>query len=92
MSLLKFLGLSNRKSAQIARERLQIVVSHQRMEGGDVEFLPKMRNELITVISKYIKIDKDQINVQLLRNGSCSVLELNITLPTPQEQVAKETT
>jgi len=83
MSIFTFLGLSNRKSAQTARERLQIVVSHQRMaEGGDVDFLPKLRNELLTVISKYVKIEKDQINVQLQRQGSCSILELNITLPT----------
>lgn len=94
MSLLKFFGLSGKKSAQNARERLQIVVSHQRAEGGegDVHFLPKMRHELLTVISKYVKIDKDQINVQLQRNGSCSILELNIMLPTPATMTSQEKT
>lgn len=87
MSFLKFLGISaERRSARIARERLQIVLSHQRADGGDEDFLPKLRNELITVISKYVKIDAEQINVQLQRNGSCSVLELNITLPTEAHQ------
>lgn len=87
MSLLKFFGLpAGRKSARIARERLQIVVSHQRNEEGDADFLPKLRHELLTVISKYVNVDKDQINVQLQRMGSCSVLELNITLPTREEQ------
>ncbi len=87
MSILDFLKLGNQKSAKIARERLQIVLSHQRLEGSDVDFLPKLRNDIIAVISKYIKIDQaqlqDQINVQLQRTGTCSVLELNITLPTP---------
>lgn len=82
MKILQLLGLS-KKSASIAKERLQIVVSHQRMEGGDVDFLPKMRHELLAVISKYVKINQEQINVQLQRNGNCSVLELNIMLPTP---------
>lgn len=86
MSILKLLGINpNRKSAKIARERLQIVLSHQRLEGEDVDFLPRLRNELLTVISKYVKIDKEQINVQLQRSGSCSVLELNIPLPIPEE-------
>jgi cell division topological specificity factor len=84
MSLLKFFGMG-KKSASIARERLQIVLSHQRLEGSsDEDFLPKLRNELIVVISKYVKIDAEQINVQLQRTGSCSTLELNITLPTPE--------
>jgi len=86
MSLLKFLRSGNRqKSANIARERLQIVLSHQRMDDKTSDFLPKLRNELLTVISKYVNIDKDQINVQLQRTGDCSILELNITLPTTEE-------
>lgn len=69
-------------SAKTARERLQIVVSHQRAkEGGDIDFLPKLRNELLNVICKYVKIDPEQVNVQLQRTENCSVLELNIALP-----------
>ena len=86
MSIFKFLLPNQRKSAKVARERLQIVLSHQRMEGSNPDFLAKMRNELLTVISKYVKIDKDQISVQLQRTGSCSVLELNIMLPTEAEE------
>lgn len=82
MKIFKILGFS-KKSAAVAKERLQIVVSHQRTEGGDVDFLPSMRHELLAVISKYVKINPEQINVQLQRNGHCSVLELNIMLPTP---------
>ncbi|HXH54454.1 MAG TPA: cell division topological specificity factor MinE [Gammaproteobacteria bacterium] len=80
--LLNQIGLG-RHSAKTARERLQIVVSHQRAEegGGDVDFLPRLRNELLSVICKYVKIDPEQVNVQLQRTENCSVLELNIALP-----------
>ena len=70
-----------RQSATVAKDRLQIVVSHQRTEGGDADFLSKLRYELLEVLSKYVDVDKEQINVQLQKTGSCSVLELNITLP-----------
>lgn len=71
------------KSAQTARERLQIVVSHQRNDGSDIDFLPRLRHELLAVLCKYTNVDEDQVNVQLQRTENCSVLELNITLPTP---------
>lgn len=92
MSLLKFLriGCNRQKSGNIARERLQIVLSHQRLDDQDNDFLPKLRNELMIVISKYIKIDKDQINVQLQRTNDCSILELNITLPNAKDAVLPE--
>lgn len=83
----KFLnGLQgNRNTASVARERLQIVLSHQRTDEGDIDFLPKLRHELLTVICKYVKINQDQVNVQLQRTDNCSVLELNITLPSPAD-------
>jgi len=78
----KFFGLNTaRKSASLARERLQIVLSHQRSDEEAADFLPNLRNELLTVICKYVKIDPEQINVQLQQDGNCSVLELNIALP-----------
>lgn len=80
MKWLNFLKLNNKpKSADVAKERLQIVVSHQRIKGTD--FLPQLRQDLLEAIGKYIKIDKDQINVQLQKQGNQSILELNVTLP-----------
>jgi cell division topological specificity factor len=75
---------TGRQSAKVARERLQIVLSHQRSEGSDIDFLPKLRHELLAVICKYVQIDQDQINVQLQKTENRSVLELNITLPASQ--------
>ncbi len=83
MSILaRFFGFGRPpQSASVARDRLQIVLSHQRNEAGDTDFLPKLRNELLEVLAKYVHVDKEQINVQLQRTENRSILELNITLP-----------
>ena len=83
MSIFDFF-LSNRKTAQKAKERLQILVSHQRTKNGNLDFIPQLRQELINVISKYVSIDNDQIQVELQQNENCSILELNITLNAPE--------
>lgn len=68
-------------TASIAKERLQIIVAHSRGKNEKLDFMAKLQSELIEVISKYVKIDKEQVRVALERNDECSVLELNITLP-----------
>ncbi|MGD0465451.1 MAG: cell division topological specificity factor MinE [Gammaproteobacteria bacterium] len=83
MSIFDFF-LNNRRTAQKAKERLQILVSHQRTKNGNLDFIPQLRQELINVISKYVSIDNDQIQVELQQNENCSILELNITLNSPE--------
>lgn len=90
MSILKLLTMNRKSAAKVARERLQIVLSHERSEGSNADFLPKMRNELMAVISKYVKIDQNQINVQLQKTDTCSILELNITLPAPMNDAIQQ--
>ena len=82
MSIFDFL-LSRKKttSASIAKERLQIIVAHERGNRGQPDYLPALQEELITVIRKYVNIDQDQVQVALENQGTCSILELNITLP-----------
>jgi cell division topological specificity factor len=70
-----------KNTASLAKERLQIIVSHERRTENDTDFLPKLQRELVEVIAKYVDIDQDQVKVELERAGNCSVLELNITLP-----------
>jgi cell division topological specificity factor len=69
------------QSAATAKERLQIVVAHQRSARNQPDFLPAMQLEIIKVIQKYVSVEQDQVSVQLDKNGDCSVLELNVTLP-----------
>ena len=73
---------SKRSSASIAKERLQIIISHERQsEKRGPDYLPLLRQELIAVIARYVNINEQQITVQLEREDNCSILELNITLP-----------
>ena len=70
-----------RTAAEIAKERLQIIVSHETTRAHGTNFIQKLQSELLDVISKYINIDREHIRVQLDQNGGQSVLELNVTLP-----------
>jgi cell division topological specificity factor len=71
------------KSASVAKERLQIIVAHERSKRNlsQPDFLPQMQQEIVSVIRKYIPIETDDVTVNLDNNENCSVLELNITLP-----------
>ncbi|MBM7059699.1 cell division topological specificity factor MinE [Pseudomonas sp. UL073] len=68
-------------SASVAKERLQIIVAHERGQRSKPDYLPDLQKELVEVIRKYVNIDIDQVQVALENQGSCSILELNITLP-----------
>ncbi len=72
---------ARRSTASVAKERLQIIVSHESTRKSGTDIIKQLQKELIEVISKYIKVDQDLIKVQLERNGDHSVLELNVTLP-----------
>ena len=68
-------------SASLAKERLQIIVAHERQQRGQPDYLPQLQKELVEVIRKYVPIHDDQVQVALENQGTCSILELNITLP-----------
>ena len=80
MGLLSFFRNTQKTSAQTAKERLQIVIAHERSQRGH-EFLPKMQQELLAVIRKYIPIDDNDVKLNVESDGNCEVLELNVTLP-----------
>ena len=68
-------------TASIAKERLQIIVAHERGQRDQPDYLPQLQQELLAVIRKYVQISDDMVQVEVDRNESCSVLELNVTLP-----------
>ncbi|GAC22482.1 MAG: cell division topological specificity factor MinE [Alteromonadaceae bacterium] len=76
-----FLKKEKKSSASLAKERLQIIVAHERSKRQQPDYLPLMQKEIMDVIRKYVNIDEEQVVVQLDNNEDCSVLELNITLP-----------
>ena len=68
-------------SAGLAKERLQIVVAHERRQRDQPSYLPKLQSELIEVIKKYIEIDMSDVVVDISQEDLTSILEVNITLP-----------
>jgi cell division topological specificity factor len=81
MELLKHFRQSRSNSAQVAKERLQVVIAHQRgTRNSRYDFLPALQRDLLEVIRKYIPIDNEQVQVQVEKEGDCEVLELNVTL------------
>ncbi|KFZ36465.1 cell division topological specificity factor [Shewanella mangrovi] len=83
MSLLDYFKSSKKSNtAATAKERLQIIVAHQRSQRGDPDYLPMMKQEIIEVIRKYVHVEEEQVSVAMDQNDdNLSVLELNITLP-----------
>lgn len=81
MSLLSYLLGRRPASASVAKERLQIILAHERGSRGAPDYLPALKEELIAVISKYISINQDDIKVSLEKQDNYEVLELNIVLP-----------
>lgn len=81
MSLFDLFRSRRTNTASIAKERLQILVSHERSTRTGPEFLPELKQELLAVIRKYYPIELDQVKVHLGKQDDCSLLELDIVLP-----------
>lgn len=83
MSLLSFLLGEKKKTASVAKERLQIILAHERSGrgGSRADYLPQLQQELVAVISKYVSIKPDDIKVHLERQDNLEVLEVKIELP-----------
>jgi cell division topological specificity factor len=78
----RIFGTNQPKSALLAKERLTLVIAHQRSSGENTpDFLPELQKELIAVISKYVKVNAEDIVVQLEKKGNYEVLEVNIVMP-----------
>ena len=85
MSILKYLKhlkmRSSTSAASVAKERLQIIISHERAQRNTPDYLPQLQEEILAVIAKYIPISRDKVFVNLERIGDSAVLELNVTMP-----------
>ena len=80
MNLFKSLFPPHRNSASVAKERLKIVLAHERAGRDAPDFLPKLQKELIDVVGRYVEISDDMIRVNLGKAGETSLLEINIEI------------
>ena len=83
MSLISMLLGEKKKSASVAKERLQIILARERIGGSSAQpdYLPALQRELMAVVSKYVSINPDDIKVQLARQDNLEVLEVKSELP-----------
>jgi len=81
VSFIDYFRSKKTNSASVAKERLQIIVAHERTQRNQPDYLPAMQQELIEVIKKYVAIDEDKVTVSVENTNRSSVFELNITLP-----------
>jgi cell division topological specificity factor len=89
MRLLNLLFPDRRTSAVIARERLKIVLAHERASRDAPDFLPVLQKELLDVIGRYVEIRTDMIRVNLGRSGDTSLLEINVEIDGAQVKPTK---
>jgi cell division topological specificity factor len=81
MSLLDYFKTSKTSTASLAKERLQILVAHERVSRHQPSYLPELQDELLSVVKKYANVDQDAIFVNFEQDDHQETLELNILLP-----------
>jgi len=69
------------RSANVAKERLKVIVAHERRARNAPDYLPALQNDILAVIRKYVDIEHDQLQIDLNDNGNTSILEVNVNLP-----------
>jgi cell division topological specificity factor len=81
MSLFSYFLKPQPSSAAIAKERLQIVVAHERSRRNRPDYFADLQRDLLEVVRKYVQVDQDAITVSMEKNDRHEILELNIILP-----------
>ena len=81
MGILDFFKAKPKNTANVARERLRIIVAQERAQRGSPDYLPTLRREILEVIKKYVNVDPDAVLINVERDGDHEVLELSVALP-----------
>jgi cell division topological specificity factor len=84
-----FLGFFNRRgSAPVARERLQILLAHERSSHGRSDLLSILREEILSVIGRHVIVENDKVHVKMSPGDDVSTLEIDIEIPNAHARVA----
>ena len=81
MSLLSYFRGEKKTSAVMAKERLQLILAHERTQRRRPDYLPALQRDLVAVISKYVSINPDDIRVKLEHQDDLEIIQVNIELP-----------
>jgi cell division topological specificity factor len=74
-------------TAPIARDRLQILLAHERTIAGGSDLVALLREEILAVIKKHVQVDSEKVQVKMDRGESVSMLEVDIEIPTPTKRM-----
>jgi cell division topological specificity factor len=83
MRWLEYFRRSSPGTANVAKDRLAIIVAREGRSNIKATYLPQLRQDILQVLAKYEKIDLDQVTVNVESQGECEVLELNVVLNDP---------
>jgi cell division topological specificity factor len=73
--------------ADTARERLNFLLAHERVDRAGPDYLPLVKREILEVLAKYVEVEGDEVEVRLTRRPGATVIEVNVLLPAPQPVV-----
>jgi len=73
-----------KKTASAARDRLQILLAHERVGGGSSELLAKLREEVLAAVAKHVAIDETRLNVSMKKEEDMSIIEIDLEIPDTQ--------
>ncbi|MBW6424527.1 cell division topological specificity factor MinE [Rhizobium sp. XQZ8] len=68
------------RSAPAARERLQVLLAHERASAG-TDLVAVLREEILAVIARHVQVDSDRVTVKLDRDENVSILEIDVEIP-----------
>ena len=89
MKLLNF--FSRQASAPVARERLQLLLAHERCaSGGSSDLLEALRTEILQVIGKHVAMDSGKVKVSVDRREAVAMLAIDIEIRAPSEALLAE--
>lgn len=86
MSLLDL--FRRRDSAPVARERLQVLLAHERAFVGKSDLLAVLQEEIISVIAKHVTIERDRVQIKFDRGDPISTLEIDVEVPSAAAEAA----
>ena len=79
---MNFLRLFSRsQTAPAARERLQVLLAHERVSMGDSDLVSKLRDEILKAISKHMQVDDEKVSIKMERGAQVSTLAVDIEIP-----------
>jgi cell division topological specificity factor len=87
MNLFEF--FRKKSTAPVARDRLQVLLAHERSAIGKSDLIATLQEEILAVIAKHIKVDRDAVQIKLDRGATFSTLEIDVEVPLNAAKISR---